>query len=1495
VFLFVVSIFQENDASSAEKGAVNKSSKDDKDAKKDAKKEAPPRVGTLALFRYATPFDWVLIFFGTIGAIGRGIVLPGFSLIFGDIIRVLFEIETLRDDSRLWGTAAWFLYFAAVAGVTSWVQTTCWMLAGERQTHRIRRHYMRAVLRQEVSWFDREGANEIYSRISGDIVVIQNAISDKFGNAIQFFSQFLAGFALGFYQGWLLTLVLLGAVPALAIAGAIMMYFLASLTTQGQKAYAKAGAVALEAVTGIRTVSAFGAEEREARKYESKLADARRTGIRKGLINGAGFGLTMFLIFASYALALWYGAERAYADSIEYCETKALSASLCLVDPRTYTLAATNGTSLLNLTPIYPNGTFVNGTFAAGAPMPEPIGFTDSGMFKEQLFDGYDGGKVLTVLFAVIFGAFSLGQMSPSLAAISAGRGAAYIIYGTIGRKSECDPLAPAADAASAANTAASNNADKKDDKHALVSPPAGVTIAADKLQGRIVVRDVHFVYPTRTDVPVLRGLSLKIKPGTTVALVGESGCGKSTIVGLLERFYTPVSGEITIDGVPLASLNVNWWRSQIGFVGQQPVLFSGTIAENIALGAVMTPDDSVAFAEGRKEPVPRADIEAAARAANCHDFITAFPHGYDTIVGAKGAQLSGGQKQRVAIARAFVRNPKIILLDEATSALDTRSEAVVQEALEKVMHGRTTIVIAHRLATIRDADVIAVIDKGVVVEKGTFDELVANKSGVFVRMARLQGLVNEAGEEVVDERRRSAAAADADGEGGEESATDSDVPPPLPTTRAPDDADAADEKRERPGADGAEAGDEKKMSLGRRLSLRMSGRADVDKAEKSSEADAAVDAKKPKKKKKKAGAAAKKPSAVTKKMSKAESKRLAELHEKAEEGDADAIAELQAESAEAGEDDEQEVETASPFGRVYRLNRPETPWYILGSLMAIGNGIKDPVFAIVFTDMITTYYGDTHKIREGAAHWALIFLYIAIATAVVTVVQSLCFAIGAEKLTERLRAMTFRSILKQEVAFFDSKKNSAGVLAARLAQDAALVEGMFGSTLGVTVQNLACAALGLGLAFYNGWQLTLVLLATVPILVAGQAIEFLAMKGFSSESLDQTAAATAIASEAISEIRTCAANTSERFVVARYEHALKRPFKIATYRAHSMGFATGISQALLFATYTLNFWYGGTLIIDGTMTAQSMLAVFMAVLFTAMGIGSAMGMMPDASKARAAALSIFKLIDRQSLCDATSPDGKAPGNAGRVVLSDIEFAYPTRKQQTVLRGLSVTLKPGETLALVGASGSGKSTSIGLIERFYEPQQGSIVVDGEPLTSINVRQWRRTIGLVGQEPQLFTGTIRENIMYGVPDEEQAKYGDKEVQQAAMEANAHAFIVKFPLGYDTHLGENGAQLSGGQKQRIAIARALLRNPRILLLDEATSALDSKSERIVQDALDRAMASRTALVIAHRLSTIKNADRIAVVHKGRIVEIGKHDDLLAARGHYYKLVRRQTAEQ
>ena len=441
----------------------------------------------------------------------------------------------------------------------------------------------------------------IAARIGSDVIVIQTAISAKLGEAIQFLTQFLGGFALGLYEGALLTAVMLGAVPALVISAAIMMTLLASLTTAGQKAYARAGAVALEAIQNIRTVAAFGAEEREAKRYSDRLQDARKAGIKKGAINAAGFGCVIFLIYCTYALALWYGSLRVIDDMTVYCfsQSGGLNATVtqfCLENPGIYT-QQTLGT--------------------------------------EAEYTGYSGGTVMTVLFSVIIGAFSLGQMSPSLAALSAGRGAAFVIYGTIERKSECDPFAPptvqlrgdqpvrrdggqAADAAVKAGN--------------FTSTPSGGVLTDAIFKGEIYFKNVHFSYPTRPDIKVLDGFSLKIKAGQTVALVGESGCGKSTLLALVERFYEPSQGSIGIDGAKLRSLNVRWFRQRLAYVGQMPTLFSGSIAENIAQGAV----DPAA--------VTREEIETAARRANAYDFIKSFPFGFETMVGAKGAQLSGGQ-----------------------------------------------------------------------------------------------------------------------------------------------------------------------------------------------------------------------------------------------------------------------------------------------------------------------------------------------------------------------------------------------------------------------------------------------------------------------------------------------------------------------------------------------------------------------------------------------------------------------------------------------------------------------------------------------------------------------------------------------------------------------------------------------------------------------------------------------------------------------------------
>ena len=255
-------------------------------------------------------------------------------------------------------------------------------------------------------------------------------------------------------------------------------------------------------------------------------------------------------------------------------------------------------------------------------------------------------------------------------------------------------------------------------------SPAEQATRTLDKVRGEITFEDVHFSYPMRQDIQVLKGLTFTAKPKQTVALVGESGCGKSTVVNLLERLYRPGTGTIRVDGVPIEELEVGWLRAQMGLVSQEPVLFAGTIYDNIRYGRL---------------DATREEIERAATEANAHDFITSFPEGYNTLVGEKGVTLSGGQKQRIAIARALVRNPKILLLDEATSALDTQSEKLVQDALDRAQQGRTTIVIAHRLSTVQNADQIVVIDNGAVVETGTHAELIRRPDSQYAYLAATQ------------------------------------------------------------------------------------------------------------------------------------------------------------------------------------------------------------------------------------------------------------------------------------------------------------------------------------------------------------------------------------------------------------------------------------------------------------------------------------------------------------------------------------------------------------------------------------------------------------------------------------------------------------------------------------------------------------------------------------------------------------------------------------
>uniref|UniRef100_A0A8C3LE47 ATP-binding cassette sub-family B member 5 n=1 Tax=Chrysolophus pictus TaxID=9089 RepID=A0A8C3LE47_CHRPC len=1142
--------------------------------------------------------------------------------------------------------------------ILSTVQVWTFLIAATRQTSRIRRKFFFAVLHQEMAWFDSTQIGTLNTRLTDDINTIHEGIGDKICIFVQFFSTFLTGIIIGFVHGWKLTLVILSVSPLLAASAAVWSTLLASLTAKELSAYAKAGAVAEEVLTAIRTVVAFNGQQKALAKYDTNLEAARRVGVKKSITTNTSLGVSQFLIFGSYALAFWYGTK----------------------------LTA-----------------------------------------EEQ--ENYDIGRVLIVFFSVLIGAFSLGQAAPNLESVANARGAAYEVYQIINKKR-------------------------------LIDSSSKEGYKPDKLKGEIEFRNIHFSYPSRPDITILKGLNLKVQTGKTIALVGASGCGKSTTVQLLQRFYDPDQGEVTLDGRDIRTLNVKWLRENIGIVSQEPVLFATTIAENIRYG---------------REDISDAEIEQAAKEANAFDFISRLPDKFNTMVGERGAQLSGGQKQRIAIARALARNPKILLLDEATSALDTQSEYVVQAALDKARTGRTTIVIAHRLSTIRTADTIAAFEKGIVVEQGTHSELMLQK-GVYYSLVMQQ--VRE-----YEENDKSSSV--------EKLNLKDHFEEPVITGRG---------------------------SIRRRSSRYKSKRSSSKK-------------KSSKKKKKK------------------------EL--------------------------EEENLPAVPYSRILALNKPEWLYVLLGVIAAAVSGGVHPAFAVIFGKIIGAFQEDDPERRnKNTLVLSLMFLLLGVIT------LGFMFGKSGEILTMRLRSLSFKALLQQEIGWYDDQKNAVGVLLTRLATDASQVKGATGSRLGLMTMTVFTLLTAVIIAFVYGWQLTLLILACIPFVIAANAANVSSVSGHAAKDQKALEEAGRVSTESVENIRTVASLTREEAFYEKYINSLNGPYRDSLKKAPLYGFTYGIAQSANYFVNAAVFRFGAWLIARCLTNFENVFIVFSSVIFAAMNVGQSASLAPDYGKAKISAQRIFHLLDRKPQIDSYSEEGEKLSNfEGNIEFRNINFVYPTRPEVQVLQGLNVKVNKGQTLALVGSSGCGKSTSIQLLERFYDPVEGQVLADGFDTKSLHLQWLRSRLGLVSQEPILFDCSIAENIQYGDNDR---LVSQEEIEEAAKAANIHAFIDKLPEKYNTRVGEKGTQLSGGQKQRIAIARALVRNPAVLLLDEATSALDTESEKIVQKALDNARQGRTCIVIAHRLTTIQNADIIAVIQNGRVVEQGTHSQLLAKEGHYYALV-------
>lgn len=1251
-------------------------SDEDKNGAVAAKKRGTERTtGSLrSIFMHADAADKLLMALGFLGAVGDGFTTPLVLFISSQLMNHIGNVSSFTTGTFLQDinkNVVALLYLACGSFVACFLEGYCWTRTGERQAARMRARYLKAVLRQDVGYFDLHvtSTSEVITSVSNDSLVIQDVLSEKVPNFLMNASMFVGSYIVAFLMLWRLAIVGFPFVVLLVIPGFMYGRTLMNLARKIRKEYNKAGAVAEQAVSSIRTVYAFVGEDKTIAEYSAALRGSVELGLRQGLAKGLAIG-SNGVVFAIWSFMSYYGSRM-----VMYHDAK--------------------------------------------------------------------GGTVFAVGAAIAVGGLSLGSGLSNVKYFSEACSAGERIMEMINRVPKIDS-----------------------------DSPAGEII--DTVSGEVEFRHVKFAYPSRPDALIFRDFNLRVPAGRTVALVGGSGSGKSTVIALLQRFYDPLGGEILLDGVPIERLQVKWLRSQMGLVSQEPALFATSIKENILFG---------------KEDATFDEVVEAAKASNAHNFISQLPQGYDTQVGERGVQMSGGQKQRIAIARAIIKSPRILLLDEATSALDSESERVVQEALDKAAIGRTTIIVAHRLSTIRNANLISVVKDGQIFESGSHEELIGDDSSLYASLVRLQQ--TESHDAATHHHHEDFSS---------------------PTISA---ADANN-------------------TSSRRLSH----------------------------------------------VSRSSSANSAAGPGRASLGGAD----------QAGFMDEQKFPVPS-LRRLLALNAPEWRQACMGCGSAVLFGAVQPVYAFALGSVVSVYFLTDHdEVKRKTRTYSLCFLGLAVFSLLINVSQHYNFAYMGEYLTKRLRERMLSKILTFEVGWFDQDENSSGTVCARLAKDASVVRSLVGDRMALVVQTASAVTIAFTMGLVIAWRLALVMIAVQPIVIACFYVQKVLLKSMSQKAIKAQDESSKLAAEAVSNLRTITAFSSQGRILRMLERAQEGPRRQSIKQSWYAGLGLGASQSLTSCTWALDFWYGGKLVSKGYISGKALFETFMILVSTGRVIADAGSMTSDLVKGSEAVGSVFAILDRYTRIEPEDPEGHKPEKmTGQVEIRDVDFAYPARPDVMIFKDFSIRIEAGKSTALVGQSGSGKSTIIGLIERFYDPLRGVVKVDGRDIRSYDLRSLRKHIALVSQEPTLFAGTIRENIAYGASE----NVDEVEIVEAAKAANAHDFIASLKDGYDTWCGERGVQLSGGQKQRIAIARAILKNPTILLLDEATSALDSQSEKIVQDALERVMVGRTSVVVAHRLSTIQNCDTIAVLDKGKVVERGTHSSLLAKgpSGAYYSLVSLQ----
>ena len=883
-----------------------------------------------------------------------------------------------------------------------------------------------------------------------------------------------------------------------------------------------------------------------------------------------------------------------------------------------------------------------------------------------------------------------------------------------------------------------------------------GYIPAKDKFQGKIEFKNVKFTYPhDKSQKIVLNDLNITIEHGKKIAIVGESGCGKSTTINLIERFYDVISGEILIDDINIKKYDINYLRDLIGYVQQEPVLFNCSIKDNIIFGR-------------ERKLVKLGDINEMVKEA-CDDayirqFIEKNNDKYEYKVGISGNNLSVGQKQRIAIARAILMKPKILILDEATSSLDNKSEKKVLKALDNICKKNiTTIVISHKLSTIKNSDLIYAMKEGKIIEKGTHKELL-EMNGYYAGLIR--------------------------------------------------DQLAADEIRQL---------NEKNISLNISMSFSydcFDNENDIDDEDDTIKVDEPLI-------------------------------------------------------------NEEKNKIKIEKNKIWNFISDHKPDIVIGTIGGLIYGGLSPFVGLMLGNTVNSLSSlDPEKIKQEGFKYSMIFIGIAFLGGFSIFLKMWKLQCLGSIISLKIKKKIFEKYLELNMGFFDINSNSPGALSTKLAIDSSQIDSLILDLIGGTLTVISTLLISFIIGIIYDWKITIILFLFVPLIIYG-IIKKDDYKDNGRESNKiMKIEAGSILSECVVNTKTIFSFNFQKKALQIFENILNTEKKYYLKNSMMQGFWIGLGLSAYNFAFGVVYKCGFIFLRNRTITFDNLMCCITNIINSCDGLSDILRNMGDSNKAKLAYKSIFDTLDIKS--DLTPfqryNNSKISANnlKGSIEFKNVFFSYPTKPNNLIFKDLSFKIDPGQNIGMVGLSGSGKSTIINLIERFYDVNSGEILIDGINIKEYNLYELRKKIGLVSQEPVIFKRNIYENILYGKLDS-----NEEDILEMAKNANIETFLI------DKKYEKKDNLLSGGEKQRVAIARAFIKDPKIILLDEVTSAMDKETESKLQKNIIELQKNRTCINISHRLNTIINSDIIFVIDSGQLVEKGTHKELLDLKGKYYTL--------